>query len=197
MLRINELFYSFQGEGKNTGTPCLFIRLSGCNLNCSFCDTDHTYFEEYPSEQVIDMIQQLQETHNTNLLVITGGEPLLQYEELEGIIDSLDCNIQIETNGSIKLPVLKNTEYVISPKQDIEEAFQYYKDNNNCYFKFLIENQQDIDQVKNLQTKYNYTKTIWLQPVYEKDKEVTEMILKNKLNNIKISGQLHKYLEQR
>ena len=196
-MLINELFYSFQGEGKYVGTPCFFLRLSGCNFNCDFCDTDYKKNKNCLVNDVSNSIDFLMEKHNTNLLVITGGEPLLQYEEVKQLVDSLDYKIQIETNGSIIKPILKNVEYCISPKNNEELLFGFYKGFDNVFFKFLIKNQEDIDLIKYLQKEYNYNKTIWLQPLYEKDKEITDLILENNLSNIKISGQLHKYLNQR
>ena len=135
--------------------------------------------------------------HNTSLIVITGGEPILQYDELNELCTRLKCNIQIETNGSIIKPIIEKAEYVISPKANHELIFDFYHEFDNVYFKFLILDQSDIDMIKQLQSKYNYNKTILVQPVYEKDKENTTMILRNSLKNVKISGQLHKYLDQR
>ena len=196
-MLINEIFYSFQGEGKYNGTPCLFLRLSGCNFNCEFCDTNHTKNKNCHVNDVSKSIDFLMKKHNTNLLVITGGEPLLQYKEVKQLVNSLDYKIQIETNGSIIEPNIKKAEYCISPKNNEELLFRFYKGFENVFFKFLIKNQEDIDFIKYLQNEYDYNKTIWLQPLYENDKEITNLILKNNLSNIRISGQLHKYLNQR
>ena len=196
-MLVNEIFYSFQGEGMYVGTPCIFLRLSGCNFHCSFCDTDNDIRKQIKVHNVSDVIKFLMEKHKTNLLVITGGEPLLQYDTLKKLINSLDCQIQIETNGSIIKPIIQNIDYVVSPKNNEELLFDFYKDYDNVHFKFIIKNQQDIDMIKKLQEEHNYTKTIWLQPLFQKDKEMTQLILDNNLQNIKISGQLHKYLNQR
>ena len=196
-MKVNEIFYSFQGEGPYSGTPCLFLRLSGCNYNCSFCDTDHESYTEYKVKDLSRKLRDMMDEYNTNLIVITGGEPILQYDELSELCTRLKCNIQIETNGSIIKPIIEKAEYVISPKANHELIFDFYHEFDNVYFKFLILDQSDIDMIKQLQSKYNYNRTIWVQPVYEKDKENTTMILRNSLKNVKISGQLHKYLDQR
>lgn len=196
-MKINEIFYSFQGEGMYAGTPCIFLRLSGCNFNCTFCDTNYKKNKDYSINDISNHIQFLMRKYNTNLLIITGGEPLLQYEEIKQLIDNLEYKIQIETNGSIIKPIIKEAEYCISPKNNEELLFDFYKGFDNIFFKFLIKNQEDINLIKYLQEKYDYNKTIWLQPLYEKDKEITDLILENNLSNIRISGQLHKYLNQR
>lgn len=98
-LRINETFASIQGEGIYSGRPAIFIRLAGCMLNCYFCDTDfeNTSFTASP-EQLLTTIKV---THKTNLVVITGGEPLAQ--NIIPLIDMLvrrGYQVQIETSGA-------------------------------------------------------------------------------------------------
>lgn len=194
-MKVNEIFDSFQGEGIHIGVPATFLRLSGCNLNCDFCDTEHEDYKELSVELVKESILQHMKNNNTQLLVITGGEPLLQYDELRELVESLDCNIQIETNGSILRIPLKNTEYVISPKSKIQKVFEFYKDYDKSYFKFIISNGFDLHIVKELLGRYDYNKTVWLQPEFSKADEVTSLILsKHPSFKYRISGQLHKYL---
>ena len=197
-LKVNEIFNSIQGEGPYTGTPATFLRLSGCNLNCKFCDTNHEQKQELSINMVKNIISENMEKHRTQILVITGGEPLLQYDELKQLIHQLNCPVQIETNGTImKVPL--NACYIVSPKTNIKKIFNYYKNyhglDRNIYFKFIIENGFQLHQVKQLIQENNYYETIYLQPEYSKAQEITKLIL-NKSPNIKyrISGQLHKYL---
>lgn len=197
-MKVNEIFTSFQGEGAFIGTPATFLRLSDCNLNCKFCDTDFTFSEEIAIEEVKKrLIKQIKE-NNVKLLVITGGEPLLQSEELEKLINILPNNItiQIESNGSI-FYYNENIKYVISPKENKKEVFDKWCKYKNVYFKFLISSKEDIEEFINI--KKNYNNTIWLQPEFSKANEVTDLIIANlnKLDNIKISVQSHKYLGQR
>lgn len=193
-MKINEIFNSIQGEGPYTGTPATFLRLSGCNLNCKFCDTNHEQKQELSINMVKNIIYENMEKHRTQILVITGGEPLLQYNELKQLIQQLNCPVQIETNGTImKVPL--NACYIISPKKDIEKIFKFYKNYDKTYFKFIIENQSQLQQVKQLIQENNYYKTIYFQPEYSKAQEITKLILKQSPNiKYKISGQLHKYL---
>lgn len=97
ILRINEIFYSLQGEGVFTGTPAVFIRFSGCNRACSFCDTDFAGFAEMSAEEILTEVQKYPAKH----VVLTGGEPTLQQlHELCARLKNLGYFIQIETNGS-------------------------------------------------------------------------------------------------
>lgn len=99
--RVNEIFYSLQGEGYFTGTPAVFLRFSGCNLKCGFCDTSH---EDFTLMSPADIISRLKE-YPSRHVVITGGEPSLQLDQL--LVDMLHDEgffIQIETNGTRRLP---------------------------------------------------------------------------------------------
>lgn len=194
MLKVNEIFNSFQGEGVYAGTPATFLRLSGCNLNCSFCDTDFKDYDELTVSMVKNIIVENMEKHKTDILVITGGEPLLQYDEVNQLINQLNYKVQVETNGTIiKVPL--NATYMISPKKEIEKIFKFYKNYDKAYFKFIIQDNHDLQQINELIQEYNYNKEVYLQPVYQNAQEITKLILKKHLPfKYKISGQLHKYL---
>ena len=100
-MRINEIFYSLQGEGFFTGTPAVFIRFSGCNLACDFCDTVHGRYYEATQEEILAMISGYPSRH----VVITGGEPSLQLtEEFVTALHERGYFVQVETNGTIRLP---------------------------------------------------------------------------------------------
>lgn len=194
MLKVNEIFNSFQGEGVYAGTPATFLRLSGCNLNCSFCDTDFKDYDELTVSMVKNIIVENMEKHKTDILVITGGEPLLQYDEVNQLINQLNYKVQVETNGTIiKVPL--NATYMISPKKEIEKIFRFYKNYDKAYFKFIIQDNHDLQQINELIKEYDYNKEVYLQPVYQNAQEITKLILKKHLPfKYKISGQLHKYL---
>jgi len=113
MKKVNEIFYSIQGEGHFTGTPAVFIRFSGCNLNCVFCDTDHQSGEFLSDKDIIAEIKKYPAKH----VVLTGGEPCLQitHDLVKGIKDT-GCFVQIETNGT-KMPP-NNVDWITcSPKE--------------------------------------------------------------------------------
>ncbi len=102
MLKINEIFLSIQGESLATGLPCIFVRLTGCNIRCSYCDTTYA-FEEGTEMSLDQIVAKIKEYSPIKLVEFTGGEPLLQ-NELVQLIEKLhedDYSILIETNGTI------------------------------------------------------------------------------------------------
>lgn len=106
MLRVNELFYSIQGESSFAGLPCIFVRLTGCNLRCAWCDTTYCYEEgrDQSTEEILANI----ETYPCRLVEITGGEPLLQQEtpELARLLLERGYSVLVETNGSRNIDIL-------------------------------------------------------------------------------------------
>ena len=199
-IKVSEIFTSFQGEGPYIGTPATFLRLYGCNLNCPWCDTDISTYEMLSVDDVAEILMTQMEFNNINLLVITGGEPTLQMEEIKRLIKELPegIKIQLETNGSI-FEYLPEIEYVISPKEDKEKVFENYYKYDNVFFKFVITCEEDIDEVISIKNKYGYEKTIWLQGEFSRDALMSDLIRENfpRLENVKLSVQTHKYLNQR
>ena len=111
-MRVNETFLSLQGEGYFTGTPAFFLRLSGCNLQCPFCDTQHQTFTEMTEEEIVGEACR----HKPRHIVITGGEPALQLtQSLVNKLHEAGFFIQVETNGTLPLP--EGIDWVtVSPK---------------------------------------------------------------------------------
>lgn len=112
--KVNEIFYSLQGEGFHTGVPAVFLRFSGCNLKCPFCDTLHADGREMDADEIVRLISSYPSRH----VVITGGEPAMQLDA--ALVDRLHENgwfVQVETNGTLPLP--GNVDWVTcSPKTD-------------------------------------------------------------------------------
>ena len=99
-MKVNEIFYSVQGEGRFAGTPAVFLRLSGCNLRCSFCDTDHRSYVQMTEDEIVSEASAYKSRH----IVITGGEPTLQLTaSLARKLHDKGFFIQIETNGTVPL----------------------------------------------------------------------------------------------
>lgn len=111
-MRVNEIFYSIQGEGAHSGCAAIFIRLSGCNLHCDFCDTEHQPYQDLTEEEIVRQIAEFP----ASLVVITGGEPTLQLTA--SLVDKLHDagkTVAIETNGT--RPVPRNIDWItVSPK---------------------------------------------------------------------------------
>ena len=112
--RVNEIFYSLQGEGYWTGTPMVFVRLSGCNLRCPFCDTDHSAFREMTAAEIV--AEALRLSSGCRRLCLTGGEPALQLDaELVRAFHDAGFVIHLETNGTRLLP--EGVDWItLSPK---------------------------------------------------------------------------------
>ncbi|MDE6487586.1 MAG: 7-carboxy-7-deazaguanine synthase QueE [Muribaculaceae bacterium] len=101
MYRVNEIFYSLQGEGFYTGTPAVFLRFSGCNRRCAFCDTDFAAYTEMSAEEIVAKVSEFPARH----IVVTGGEPLMQLDDrLVRALKTAGFYIQVETNGSLAAP---------------------------------------------------------------------------------------------
>lgn len=112
MMKVNEIFYSLQGEGYHSGTPAVFVRFSGCNLRCPFCDTQHEEGVEMSETEIVEAVK----AYPASLVVVTGGEPAVQLTE--GLVDALHAAgkyVSVETNGTLPLP--KNVNWItLSPK---------------------------------------------------------------------------------
>lgn len=113
-MRVNEIFHSLQGEGYNSGTPAVFIRFSGCNLQCPFCDTQHESGTEMTEQEVVEAVKHLAPC--SSLVVVTGGEPALQLTaSLVDALHEIGKRVAVETNGTLQLP--PNVDWItLSPK---------------------------------------------------------------------------------
>ena len=120
-MKVNEIFYSLQGEGHYTGTPAVFVRFAGCNLRCWFCDTDFEKGDEMSEDEIVEAVLQ----YPTRYVVITGGEPTLQITA--SLCDKLRAHglyLMMETNGTRPLPEGCKVDWITcSPKLiDVEEG---------------------------------------------------------------------------
>lgn len=187
-MRVNEIFYSLQGEGAHTGTPAVFVRFAGCNLKCSFCDTDFTSFTEMTEEEIVSAAMR----YPSRTVIITGGEPTLQLtQSLLEAFRKAGFSIHIETNGTRPLPEGPIDWVVCSPK-------------------YAALNIQRIDELKVVyegqdMTRYDDLKAqvYSLQPCDTGDEDKNREILQNTINYIlqhpkwKLSLQTHKILNVR
>jgi organic radical activating enzyme len=120
MIALAETFYSVQGEGTWTGTPAVFVRLAGCNLNCRFCDTDYSLKEFASVEQIVARVREL--GGGCPMVILTGGEPLAQ-RETSRLIDALRADgrrVHIESNGSIDVALADDVWLTVSPKERLD-----------------------------------------------------------------------------
>lgn len=152
-LLVSELFYSIQGESSFAGYPCLFIRLSGCNLRCTYCDARYTYEEEGERKTLDDLLAAAEE-HPKALVEITGGEPLLQ----EGVYPLMDRLLEegrtvlLETNGSVSLervpPQVVKIMDLKCPDSGMQEKMDWHNLNHltpEDEIKFVLSSRRDYD----------------------------------------------------
>ena len=116
--RVNEIFYSIQGEGAFAGTPAVFVRFSGCNLACPWCDTDHSHAVEMTHDELEDAVRALLKGREGAIVVLTGGEPALQLRDDEPLFLGLPSRICIETNGTLPVPAWVDW-VTVSPKNGL------------------------------------------------------------------------------
>lgn len=122
MLQLAEIFYSVQGEGTWTGTPAVFVRLAGCNLSCSFCDTDYALKFFATIEDVVARVRR--EGGACPMVILTGGEPLAQ-RETAALIDALRADgrrVHIESNGTLPIDLPADVWLTVSPKERLAGA---------------------------------------------------------------------------
>lgn len=120
MYKVNEIFYSLQGEGRWMGRPAVFVRMSGCNLKCPFCDTDFRGYREMSTDDILSKC--LEEGGECRFIVLTGGEPSLQVDEqLIATLHQAGYYLSMETNGTHAVP--EGIDWVTcSPKVDFTEG---------------------------------------------------------------------------
>ena len=159
MYKINEIFYSLQGEGYFTGTASVFIRFSGCNLHCSFCDTRH---EEGTIMSLQDIVTEVMRFPCAPLIVLTGGEPSLWIDEefVTRLKAMTGKQIAIETNGTRPLP--HSIDWVtLSPKTGIGDSGDVPVALTRCDELKVVFLGQDLSQYDSIQTTRRYLQPCW------------------------------------
>ena len=193
MWKVNEIFHSLQGEGYHTGTASVFIRLSGCNLHCAFCDTQHQAGEVMSLQEIVDEVNKYP---NAPLLVLTGGEPSLFIDEafVAELKQKTHKTIAIETNGTRPLP--SNLDWVtLSPKSAFEGG-----DAEPCVLTCCDELKvvylgQDLKQYDAIEAKYRF-----LQPCFVENEEQRQANMKACVEAVmqnpgwRLSLQIHRVL---
>ena len=206
-LDIQEIFPTFQGEGPYVGHPALFIRLGGCNLACSFCDTEFESYKNIPLTKIIEEVLELSKNKDgkttKKLIVITGGEPLRQpIEKLCKELLKLDYLVQVETNGTLFRNLPEEVKIICSPKVTNGKYHKIRQDllSRIDAFKFIISStNKDYINISEIgQSEFNIP--VYLQPMEEYDENKNKDNLKHTLSlceklGHRISLQTHKILE--
>jgi 7-carboxy-7-deazaguanine synthase len=203
-LKINEIYYSLQGESTHSGRPCVFIRLTYCNLRCAYCDTAYAFYEgkEMRLPEIIDKVK----NYNCKLVEFTGGEPLLQKNVLPLMRELCDADYEVllETAGHMDISV---TDSRVKKIMDIkcpssgESEKTLWKNidflNSSDEIKFVVGGDEDLVFSKQIIEKYELYKRcpVILSPVFDKlsNQELAEWILQNHLP-VRMQIQLHKVI---
>lgn len=196
MKKIAEIFYSLQGEGHHTGYPSVFVRFSGCNLACSFCDTKHEDGIYMDDDAIIRAVN----LYSADWIVLTGGEPTLWIDEdfVSLLKRATGKKIAIETNGT--RPVPPSVDWVtVSPKCDMEGAGRALVAAKHADELKVVNVGQDLERYFSLPCVDEKT-LMYLQPCYVENEETFR---RNRLATVKrvladprwtLSVQLHRYL---
>ncbi|MEW6066882.1 MAG: radical SAM protein [Nitrospirota bacterium] len=203
-MKICEIFTSIQGESSYAGLPCTFIRLTGCNLRCSYCDTKYAYTngKNLSEEEIINEIKHA----GISLVEITGGEPLLQKEVFHLIKKLLDDDykILIETNGSLSIRDIDKRAIIIldikTPGSGMNEKMDFSnleRIKPKDEIKFVITNEADYKWARDLINKYKLTDKchLLLSPAYGVllPENLAKWMIKDKIK-ARLNLQIHKYI---
>jgi len=203
-LRINEIFYSLQGEGKTVGLPTTFIRLTGCPLRCGYCDTEYA-FHGGETKSIDDILQQVAQL-GAHYINVTGGEPLAQkrVHDLMSQLCDAGYHVSLETSGALDVSAVDERVIKVldvktpasgEESRNLPENYQYLTEQDQV--KYVICNRDDFQWSKDHMVKYNLADKceVLFSPV-QGELEATELadwVLSNKLP-VRFQIQLHKYL---
>lgn len=209
-FQVAETFVSINGEGKKAGRLAMFIRLKGCNLNCSYCDTrwaneKNAAYELMTSAQIADRVRKA----GVELVTLTGGEPLLD-DNVGELIGSLlmipHVEVEIETNGSMPIRFFKQRDARLSmtmdyklPSSNMEEEMclenmEYLKPWD--VVKFVIGSREDLERAKEIIERFSLCEKaiVYFSPVFGKiePEEIVEYMKEERLNKVRFQIQIHK-----
>jgi len=181
-MKVTSIFYSVQGEGQSLGQPSVFLRLNGCNLRCKWCDTKYTWAESDGKDMNISEIAfgEIKKYPTANRLVITGGEPLMQADEVERLINVLreqkDWWVEIETNGTISPTFNSPNLWTVAPKlsnsgvpdfkRKIKQSWWDYSSTGKLIvYKFVVNDPEDSWEIFEFQHKHGIpSEKIYVMP---------------------------------
>lgn len=199
-MKVNEIFFSIDGEGKRAGQLSAFIRLSGCNLRCSYCDTKYSFDEgtEISAKKISDAVK------NFRNVTLTGGEPLAQNcHELLNLLKNHDVNV--ETNGSIDLSEFlkyENVFFTMDFKTYSSGMFDAMNYGNlkilraKDVLKFVVGDENDLTLAEKICKEFSPKAQIYISPVFGKifPSQIVNFMKRHNLQDWKIQLQLHKII---
>ena len=203
-LKINEIYYSVQGESTHAGRPCIFIRLTYCNLRCSYCDTEYAFYDGKDME-ITDIMSEIKQW-DCNLVEVTGGEPLFQEECIDLLNELVNSNyeVMLETGGSLSISnvpkkVIKIVDFKCPSSKMVKKNLWSIVDDLQPHdeVKFVIGNRGDFDWAKDRITEYSLDKicTLLFSPTFGEidPQQIVEWILADNLP-VRMQMQMHKMI---
>ena len=203
-LKINEIYYSVQGESTHAGRPCIFIRLTYCNLRCSYCDTEYAFYDGKDME-ITDIMSEIKQW-DCNLVEVTGGEPLFQDECIDLLNELIKSNyeVMLETGGSLSISdvpkkVVKIVDFKCPSSGMVKKNLWSIVDDLQAHdeVKFVIGNREDFDWAKDRITEYSLDKicTLLFSPTFGEidPQQIVEWILAENLP-VRMQLQMHKMI---
>jgi len=194
LYKINEIFYSLQGEGYHSGTPAVFVRFSGCNLRCHFCDTQHQEGRIMSPQEIVEEVNKYPKAP---LVVLTGGEPSLFINEafVDELKQKTNKTIAIETNGTRPLPA--NLDWVtLSPKAAFAGGDIFPCVVNRCDELKVVYLGQDLAQYNGIEAQHRF-----LQPCFCENETMRQANMKACVDAVmqnpgwRLSLQIHRVLD--
>ena len=205
MLTINEIFYSIQGESTYTGRPCVFVRLTGCDLRCSWCDTPYAFHEG--RKMSVDEVLQEVDKYQSPLVEVTGGEPLLQpdvYPLMEQLVER-GRTVLLETGGQVDVSRVPGAVVKVmdvkcpgSGESDKNEWRNIDRLGSRDQVKFVIKDRADYEFSRDVVTRHALERrcaAVLFSPVHGvmNPKELSEWILEDRLP-VRLQLQIHKHI---
>lgn len=210
-FKVAEKFESINGEGKKAGQTAVFIRLTGCNLHCTYCDTTWANMPDAPYEKITeDEIAAYIISTGIKNVTLTGGEPLIA-DNIGILLQRLareDIFIEIETNGSADISPYRDISPKISftldyklpfsgmEKHMLTENYKYIRKTDTV--KFVAANRTDLERALEIIRKYDLAEkcSMYFSPVFGEIEpaEIVDFMLDNKLNGVNLQLQLHKFI---
>ena len=203
-MRVTEIFHSIQGESTFAGRPCVFIRLTGCPLRCTWCDTEYAFYGGH--EQTIDQILATVESYDCRLVEVTGGEPLAQSEAFPLITSLCDRGFEvlIETSGAIDTTAADARAHVIldvkCPGSSMSERMHWpnlTRLRRTDEVKFVLANRSDYEWACQMIERHELASrcTLLMSPVFGSmdARQLAEWVLADRLP-VRLQLQLHKFI---
>lgn len=215
-MKVTEIFLSIDGEGKRTGLPTIFIRLHGCNLRCSYCDTAYSYDNEKYDNMSVEEIVQVCNRYGTNSVTLTGGEPLIHDGVLELIGRLLREGywVNVETNGTVDVDKIRSAvdggrecgisqlfftidyKCPFSKMEDKMDKSAFGKLRREDVLKFVVADEKDMVRAMEVLDNVHTSAEVYFSPVFDNihPAAIVKFILEHKLWKVKVQMQLHKII---